>query len=75
MVTFTSIEKTINDKHALNISAFYTRGKILQIQLRLHITSETYNSYWGFQNGKRETLEKTIAEPIVMLNHYFTIND
>jgi hypothetical protein len=30
----------------------------------------------GFSKRKRENArEKTIAEPIVMLNHYFTIND
>ena len=77
---FTSIEKTINDKHALNISAFYTpnkRGKNSPNTAEVtQLTSETYNSYWGFQNGKkRNAREKTIAEPIVMLNHYFTIND
>jgi hypothetical protein len=77
---FTSIEKTINDKHALNISAFYTpntRGKNSPNTAEVtQLTSETYNSYWGLQNGKkRNAREKTIAEPIVMLNHYFTIND
>jgi hypothetical protein len=77
---FTGIEKTINDKHALNISAFYTpntRGKNSPNTAEVtQLTSETYNSYWGLQNGKkRNAREKTIAEPIVMLNHYFTIND
>jgi hypothetical protein len=77
---FASIEKKLNDKHAINISGFYTpntRGKNSPNTDEVtQLTSETYNSYWGFQNGKkRNAREKTIAEPIVMLNHYFKIND
>lgn len=77
---FASIEKKINDKHAVNISGFYTpntRGKNSPNTDEVtQLTSGTYNSYWGYQNGKkRNAREKTIAEPIIMLNHFFTIND
>jgi hypothetical protein len=37
------------------------------------LTSETYNSYWDIKTEEK-TLGKTI-EPILMLNHYFKIND
>ena len=77
---FASIEKKLNDKHAINISGFYTpntRGKNSPNTDEVtQLTSETYNSYWGYQDGKkRNAREKTIAEPILMLNHYYTIND
>ena len=38
--------------------------------------NEKYNSYWGFQNGeKRNARVKNVEEPLVMLNHYFKIDD
>jgi hypothetical protein len=77
---FVGIEKKINDQHSLNFTGFYTpnsRGKNSpNTDEVIQLTSKTYNSYWGFQNGKqRNTRVKTIEEPIFMLNHYFTIND
>lgn len=77
---FLSLEKKVNDSHSLNISAFYTpnsRGKNSPNTAEVtELTSEKYNSYWGFQDGKKKNARmKTIEEPIVMLNHYFKIND
>jgi len=77
---FISIEKKLNDQHSINITGFYTpneRGKNSpNTDEATNLTSETYNSYWGFQNGeKRNSRVKTVEEPIVMLNHYFKIND
>lgn len=77
---FLSVEKKLNDSHSLNISVFYTpnsRGKNSPNTAEVtELTSEKYNSYWGFQDGnKRNARMKTIEEPIVMLNHYFKIND
>lgn len=77
---FISIEKKLNTKHSLNFTGIYTpneRGKnspnTAEVTL---LTSETYNSYWGYQNGKiRNSRVKTVEEPMVMLNHYFKIND
>ena len=77
---FLSVEKKLNDSHSLNISAFYTpnsRGKNSPNTAEVtELTNEKYNSYWGFQDGKKRNARmKTIEEPIVMLNHYFKIND
>lgn len=77
---FMSVEKKLNDQHSLNLSAFYTpnsRGKNSPNTDEVtQLTSEKYNSYWGFQEGqKRNARIKTIEEPVVMLNHFFKINE
>src|SRR3970040_2881478 len=77
---FLSVEKKVNDSHSLNISAFYTpnsRGKNSPNTAEVtELTNEKYNSYWGFQDGKKRNARmKTIEDPIIMLNHYFKIND
>jgi len=36
------------------------------------LVGKNYNPYWGFQNGKiRNSRERKIAEPILMLNHFY----
>ncbi|UQD55526.1 carboxypeptidase-like regulatory domain-containing protein [Flavobacterium sp. K5-23] len=77
---FISIEKKLSEQHSLNITAFYTpntRAKNSPNTTEVtELTSEKYNSYWGWQNGKkRNARTKTIEEPIFMLNHYYKIND
>ena len=77
---FISIEKELNEQHSINITGFYTpneRGKNSPNTAEVtNLTSETYNSYWGYQNGKiRNSRVRTVEEPVVMLNHYFKIND
>ncbi|PJJ10419.1 carboxypeptidase-like protein [Flavobacterium sp. 1] len=77
---FISVEKKINDQHSLNFSGFYTpnsRAKNSPNTTEVtELTSEKYNSYWGWQNGKKRNARiKTIEEPILMLNHFYTIND
>ncbi len=77
---FFSLEKQLNDQHSLNISGFYTpneRGKNSPNTAEvIQLTNEKYNSYWGNQNGEiRNSRVRTVAEPIVMLNHYFKVND
>ncbi len=77
---FISIEKKLNTKHSLNFTGIYTpneRGKNSPNTAEVtNLTNETYNSYWGTQNGKiRNSRVKTVEEPMVMLNHYFKIND
>ena len=35
-----------------------------------------YNSYWGYQNGqKRNSRDKDVEEPILMLSHYWKMSD
>ncbi|NGY36633.1 TonB-dependent receptor [Flavobacterium sp. XN-5] len=77
---FLSVEKRLTDSHSLNFTGFYTpnsRGKNSPNTAEVtELTSKNYNSYWGYQNGKqRNAREKNIEEPILMLNHYFKIND
>ena len=77
---FLSVEKKLSDRHSLNFTGFYTpnsRGKNSPNTAEVtDLTSGTYNSYWGYQNGKKRNARvKTIEEPILILNHYFKIND
>jgi hypothetical protein len=77
---FMSVEKRITPKHSLNFTGFYTpnsRGKNSPNTNEVtELKSEKYNSYWGYQNGeKRNARIKNVEEPLLMLNHYFKIND
>lgn len=77
---FFSLEKKFNDKHSLNftsISASNRRGKSApQTQEVFDLKGIKYNSYWGYQNGNiRNSRVKEVFEPILMLNHYWTIDD
>lgn len=77
---FISVEKKLGRQHALNFTGFYTpssRGKNSANTAEVtQLTSEKYNSYWGFQDGeKRNARVKNIEEPVLMLNHYYKIND
>ena len=77
---FISVEKKLNDKHSLNLTAMYTpnsRAKNSPNTAEVtQLTHVKYNSYWGFQEGKKRNARiKTIEMPTIMLNHYFKIND
>jgi hypothetical protein len=77
---FISVEKKLSPKHSVNFTGFYTpnsRGKNSPNTNEVtELKSEKYNSYWGYQNGeKRNARIKTVEEPLLMLNHYFKIND
>ncbi len=77
---FASVEKKITDSHSLNFTAFFTpnsRGKNSpNTDEVVSLTSKTYNSYWGFHNGKqRNSRIRTIEEPVFVLNDYFTISE
>ena len=77
---FASVEKKINDKHSLNLTAIYSqnsRGKSSpNTQEVTDLMGSEYNSYWGYQNGKkRNSRDKDIEEPIVMLSHYWKLSD
>ena len=77
---FASVEKRINDSHSLNLTAIYaqnSRGKNSPNTAEATaIAGKEYNSYWGYQDGeKRNSRVKDVDEPIVMLTHYWKIND
>ncbi len=77
---FASVEKRFNDKHSLNLTTIYaqnSRGKNSPNTDEVtRIAGEDYNSYWGWQDGdKRNSRDKDVEEPIIMLSHYWNIND
>ncbi len=77
---FASVEKKINEKHSLNFTSIYAqnrRGKVSpNTQEVIDLKGEEYNSYWGWQDGKkRNSRVKSIEEPLNMLSHYWKISD
>jgi hypothetical protein len=77
---FASIEKKFNDKHSINFTSIYaqnSRGKNSpNTQEVTDLMGTEYNSYWGWQNGKkRNSRDKNVDEPILMLSHYWKINE
>ncbi|WP_374400962.1 carboxypeptidase-like regulatory domain-containing protein [Flavobacterium sp.] len=77
---FASIEKKFNDKHSLNLTSIYaqnSRGKNSpNTQEVTNLMGFKYNSYWGWQNGKkRNSRDKDVEEPIVMLSHFWKISE
>ena len=77
---FASIEKKINDHHSINFTSIYaqnSRGKNSpNTQEVTDIAGVKYNSYWGWQNGKkRNSRDKDVEEPILMLSHYWNIGE
>lgn len=77
---FASVEKRFNDKHSLNFTSILaqnSRGKSSpNTQEVTDLAGIKYNSYWGWQNGKkRNSRDKDIEEPILMLSHYWKLTD
>ncbi|MDF1673240.1 MAG: TonB-dependent receptor [Vicingaceae bacterium] len=78
---FLSIEKKLNNKHSLGVVAFgapTVQGKrSISTQETYDLTGNNYyNSYWGYQNGeKRNSRVRNNHKPMVMLNHYFDVNE
>lgn len=76
---FLAIEKRFSDKHSLNFTGIYAqsqRGRNSpNTQEITNIAGVKYNSYWGWYNGeKRNSREKDVEEPMLMLNHYWKID-
>lgn len=77
---YAAVEKKINDQHSLNLTAIYaqnSRGKNSpNTQELIDLKGEDYNSYWGYQNGKkRNSRDKDVEEPIFILSHDWKISD
>lgn len=77
---FAAVEKRIGDKHAINFTSILaqnSRGKNSpNTQEVTDIAGVEYNSYWGWQNGKkRNSRDKDVQEPILILSHYWKISD
>lgn len=77
---FASVEKKFSESHSLNFTAIYaqnSRGKNSPNSKEVNdLAGIKYNSYWGWQDGeKRNSRDKDIEEPILILSHYWKIND
>jgi len=77
---FLAVEKKLNSKHSLNLTAFATpnrRGKSApQTMEAFDLKGTKYNSYWGYQDGEqRNARVKNIFEPTVILSHFWKIDD
>ena len=77
---FASVEKRINDKHSINVTGILApnrRGKSSPNTQEIYDLKDIkYNEYWGYHDGeKRNSRVKRLVEPIVMLNHYWTISE
>lgn len=77
---FASVEKRFNRHHSLGFTSIYSensRGKSSPNTDEVrNLAGETYNSYWGWQDGKkRNSRDKDVNEPILMLTHYWKITD
>lgn len=75
-----SVEKRINENHSINLTSIYAqnrRGRATAItQEVFDLKGRQYNPFWGKQNGDiRNSRIRRIEEPIIMLNHYWTISD
>jgi len=77
---FLSVQKIFNNKHSLNLAAIYApnrRGKVSPNTQEVYDLKGTkYNEYWGWQDGeKRNSRVKRVVEPILILNHDWTIDN
>ncbi|MDE3743102.1 TonB-dependent receptor [Maribacter polysaccharolyticus] len=70
-----AIEYKMDAKNSLAATAILAsnrRGRSSAITEEVYqLTNNRYNPYWGYQNGEiRNSRERKIVEPILMLNHY-----
>lgn len=76
---FLSVEKKLNDQHRLSLTTFVAptqRGRSSAVSQQLHdLLGSDYNSYWGYQDGKkRNSRILTTVEPVAILSHTWTID-
>lgn len=77
---FTSVDKKFNEKHSLNFTGIFTpnrRGKSSpNTQEVFDLKGIAYNDYWGYLNERKTNSRiKEVAEPILMLNHYWSFSE
>ncbi|MBC8766636.1 TonB-dependent receptor [Arenibacter sp. BSSL-BM3] len=73
---FGALEYQLNVKHSIGLTSILAsnrRGRSSAVTGEVfQLAGKRYNPYWGNQNGKiRNSRERKIVEPIVMLNHYY----
>ena len=77
---FLSVQKIFNNKHSLNFATIYApnrRGKVSPNTQEVYdLKGIKYNEYWGYHDGeKRNSRVKRVVEPILLLNHDWSIDD
>jgi hypothetical protein len=78
---FGSVEKQINLKHSLSLTAFGAKTisgrSSYNVQEMFNLAgTHYYNSYWGYQNGeKRNAVVGDNFQPIVILTHDWQISE
>ncbi|MBC7416890.1 MAG: carboxypeptidase-like regulatory domain-containing protein [Pedobacter sp.] len=76
---FASVEKKFSEKHSLNFTTIYAQNSRGKNSPNTEETNrlaggEKYNAYWGYDAGrKRNSRDKDVEEPILMLSHYWKI--
>ncbi|VAW17936.1 Thiamin-regulated outer membrane receptor Omr1 [hydrothermal vent metagenome] len=73
---FGALEYRGNKKNTINFTGIFSsnrRGRSSALTEEVfELVGKRYNPYWGEQNGKiRNSRERKIAEPILMLNHFY----
>ncbi|HET8737843.1 MAG TPA: carboxypeptidase-like regulatory domain-containing protein [Pricia sp.] len=73
---FGALEYRFNTSNSLNFTGMLAsnrRGRSSALTEEVfELAGKKYNPYWGEQDGKiRNSRERLIAEPILMLNHYY----
>ncbi len=73
---FMGLEYKVNTKNSLNLTGIFAsnrRGRSSAITQEVYeLAGNRYNPYWGEQEGQiRNARERTIAEPILLLHHFF----
>jgi len=77
---FASVEKKINDEHSINFTGIFApnrRGKSSPNSQEVYDLKDIrYNEYWGYHDDeKRNSRVKRTVEPVLMLNHFWDINE
>jgi hypothetical protein len=75
---FVSVEKKLNDSHSINFTGIYAPNRRGQSSANTQevwdLKGIEYNDFWGYQDGKkRNSRVRRVDEPILMLNHNWSI--
>lgn len=77
---FVSVEKRLHTNHSINLSGLYTpnrRGRSAPLTQEVYnLKGRKYNPNWGWLGSKkRNSRVREIGEPIIMINHYWKLNN
>lgn len=77
---FGAVEYRFNEKNSINFTSIWAsnrRGRSSALTEEVYdLVGKRYNPYWGEQDGEiRNSRERKIEEPILMLNHFYKANN